>query len=188
MFILHFLFALIELILYNIPSKGDFFLEKIFVYPGSFDPVTNGHLDIIDRATAICDKLIVAVLVNSSKNPVFSLEERVQLLRTVLKGRNNIEIEMFEGLLVDFVRLKKSNVIVKGLRVVSDFEFELQMASLNKSLDKDIETIFMMTSVKHSFLSSSAVRELARNKGKIDELVPSCIVDEIYSKFESRLK
>lgn len=157
---------------------------KIFVYPGSFDPVTNGHLDIIDRAAKICDKLIIGVLVNSSKKPVFTQEERVDLLKCVLKDRPNIEVEMFSGLLVDFVRKMNASVIIKGLRAVSDFEYELQMALLNKTLDPDIETLFMMTNINYSFLSSSNVRELAAIGGKIDELVPECIKDAVIKKFK----
>ncbi|MFZ5988896.1 MAG: pantetheine-phosphate adenylyltransferase [Bacillota bacterium] len=156
---------------------------KIYVYPGSFDPVTNGHLDIIRRASKLCDKLIVAVLVNSSKNPVFSLEERVDLLKCAINDLHNVEIENFTGLLIDFMKRKSASVIVKGLRAVSDFEYELQMALLNKNLDPDIETLFMMTNINYSFLSSSSVKELARNNGNIDGLVPDCIKEKILSKF-----
>jgi len=156
---------------------------SVFVYPGSFDPVTNGHMDIIQRAAKLCDKLVVAVLVNSSKNPVFTLEERVDLLKCAVKGIDNVEIESFSGLLIDFMRKKNSKVIIKGLRAVSDFEYELQMALLNKNLDSDIETLFMMTNINYSFLSSSSVRELARHNGSIDGLVPDCIKDKIMDKF-----
>ncbi|HOM03620.1 MAG TPA: pantetheine-phosphate adenylyltransferase [Acetivibrio sp.] len=156
---------------------------NIYVYPGSFDPVTNGHMDIIQRAAKLCDKLVVGVLVNSSKNPVFTLEERVELLKCAVKDINNVEIESFSGLLIDFMKKKNSKVIIKGLRAVSDFEYELQMALLNKNLDSDIETLFMMTNINYSFLSSSSVRELARNKGNIDGLVPDCIKDRIMDKF-----
>ncbi|HHV28722.1 pantetheine-phosphate adenylyltransferase [Acetivibrio mesophilus] len=156
---------------------------SIYVYPGSFDPVTNGHMDIIQRAAKLCDKLVVAVLVNSSKNPIFTLDERVDLLKCAVKGIDNVEIESFSGLLIDYMKKKNSKVIIKGLRAVSDFEYELQMALLNKNLDSDIETLFMMTNIHYSFLSSSSVRELARNKGKIDGLVPDCIKDRIIDKF-----
>jgi pantetheine-phosphate adenylyltransferase len=157
---------------------------KIFVYPGSFDPVTNGHLDIIDRASKICDKLVIAVLLNDSKNPVFSLEERVELLKCVLKDRPNIEVEKFSGLLVDFMKEKKASIIIKGLRAVSDFEYEFQMALLNKALEPNIETLFMMTNINYSYLSSSAVRELAKYGGKIDDLIPECIRDDVMKKFK----
>lgn len=158
---------------------------KICVYPGSFDPITNGHLDIIDRATKLCDKLIVAVLINNSKKPAFSLEERVELLRCALKDKPEIEIESFSGLLVDFMKKKKATAIIKGLRAVSDFEYELQMALLNKNLDPEIETLFMMTNINYSYLSSSAVKELAKNGGNIDGLVPDCIKETILTKFET---
>lgn len=157
---------------------------KVCVYPGSFDPVTNGHLDIIERAAKQCDKLIVAVLVNSSKNPTFSLEERVELLKCALNGRTDIEIDNFSGLLIDFVKQKNASTIIKGLRAVSDFEYELQMALLNKNLDSQVETLFMMTNINYSFLSSSAVKELARNGGNIEGLVPDCIVDKVMNKFK----
>ncbi|GAE89168.1 pantetheine-phosphate adenylyltransferase [Acetivibrio straminisolvens] len=156
---------------------------SIYVYPGSFDPVTNGHMDIIQRAAKLCDKLVVAVLINSSKNPVFTLDERVELLKCAVKGIDNVEIESFSGLLIDFMKKKNSKVIIKGLRAVSDFEYELQMALLNKKLDSDIETLFMMTNINYSFLSSSSVRELARNNGNIDGLVPDCIKDRVLDKF-----
>lgn len=156
---------------------------RVCVYPGSFDPVTNGHLDIIHRASKMCDKLIVAVLVNSSKNPAFTLEERVNLLKCALQDSPNVEIESFSGLLVNFVRNKNANTIIKGLRAVSDFEYELQMALANKTQDSEIETLFMMANVNYSFLSSSIVKELARHGGNIDGLVPDCIKDEVLRKF-----
>lgn len=156
---------------------------RIFVYPGSFDPVTYGHLDIIDRAEKICDKLIVAVLENRSKTPVFTVEERVSFLKDVLEDRADIEIATFSGLLVDFMKEKKATTIIKGLRAVSDFEYEFQMALLNKNLDSDIETLFMMTNIKYSYLSSSAVRELAGHGGNIKDLVPDIIIDRIYKKY-----
>lgn len=159
---------------------------KVWVYPGSFDPVTNGHLDIIDRASKLCDKLIIAVLINNNKNPSFSVEERITLLRNVLKDKQMVEIESFSGLLIDFMKVKKANVIIKGLRVGSDFEYELQMALLNKNQDPDVETLFMMTNINYSFLSSSSVKELARHGGKIDDLVPECIKDEVLNKFKAK--
>ena len=157
---------------------------RIFVYPGSFDPVTNGHLDIIDRAAKICDKLIVAVLINRNKSPVFTVEERVSFLKEVLDGKPNIEIATFSGLLVDFMKKKGANTIIKGLRAVSDFEYEFQMALLNKNLDENIETLFMMTGINYSYLSSSAVRELASHRGNIRDLVPDIIIERIYKKYE----
>jgi len=161
---------------------------RIFVYPGSFDPVTNGHLDIIDRAAKICDKLIVAVLINRNKSPVFTVEERVAFLKEVLNGKPNIEIATFSGLLVDFMKKRGATTIIKGLRAVSDFEYEFQMALLNKNLDDNIETLFMMTGVNYSYLSSSAVRELASHRGNIKDLVPDIIIEKIYKKFEENRK
>lgn len=159
---------------------------RIFVYPGSFDPVTNGHLDIIERASAICDELIVAVLVNRSKTPVFTMEERISFLKEVLAGRPNIRVMPFSGLLVDFMKEQKATTVIKGLRAVSDFEYEFQMALLNKNLNPEIETLFMMTNIRYSYLSSSAVRELASYGGNIRDLVPEVIVDRIYEKFRVR--
>ena len=155
---------------------------RVYVYPGSFDPVTNGHVDIIERAARQCDRLIVAVLINRSKKPVFSLEERVQLLTCALAGRPNIEIDSFTGLTVDYLKKRNATAIIRGLRAVSDFENEFQMAVLNKTLEPDIETLFMMTSLNYLYLSSSVVRELASNGGKIDGLVPECIRDEVLKR------
>ena len=121
------------------------------MYIRSFDPVTNGHMDIIKRASKLCDRLIVAVLVNNSKNPVFTLEERVSLLKRSVKDIDNVEVESFSGLLIDYMKKKGSKIIIKGLRAVSDFEYELQMALLNKNLDSNIETLFMMTNINYSF-------------------------------------
>ncbi len=155
-----------------------------FIYPGSFDPVTNGHMDIIERASRICDKLIVAVLISHTKQPLFSMDERVGLLKRAVKHLDNVEIECFSGLLVDFVANKKANVIVKGLRAVSDFEYELQMALLNQKMAPDIETMFMMSNINFSFLSSSMVKELARYGGNIKGLVPECIEEDVIKKFK----
>lgn len=155
---------------------------RIFVYPGSFDPVTNGHLDIINRAAKICDKLIVIVSVNTAKSPAFTVEERMELLRLSVGERENIEITSFSGLLVDFMREVKARTIIKGLRAVSDFEYEMQMALLNHHLNNDIDTLFMMTSIENSFLSSSAVKDLARYGADISDFVPKQIADIIIKK------
>jgi pantetheine-phosphate adenylyltransferase len=157
---------------------------NICVYPGSFDPLTNGHLDIIDRASLIFDRLIVAVGSNESKRPVFSVEERIDLIKSALGGREDIEVTSFSGLLMDFCRKVGARTVIKGLRAMSDFEFEFQMALLNKNLEPDIETLFMMTGVNYSYLSSSAVREIARNGGSIEGFVP----DAIRKRIETRLK
>lgn len=156
---------------------------SVYVYPGSFDPITNGHMDVIERASKLCDRLIVAVLLNNSKKPVFSLEERVDLIKCSVKDIHNVEVESFSGLLIDYMKKKRAKVIIKGLRAVSDFEYELQMALLNKNLDSGIETLFMMTNINYSFLSSSSVRELAEHKGKIDGLVPDCIKERVIKRF-----
>ena len=157
--------------------------KRIGVYPGSVDPLTNGHLDIIRRASKLFDHLIVAVLVNTSKkNAIFTMEERVALIRKCTDQMPNVEVKMFDGLLVDFVNQHHAVAIVKGLRAVSDYEYELQMAALNKHIDKNVETIFLMADIQHSFLSSSIVKELAKHGGDIRGLVPGEIVDDIEAK------
>ncbi len=156
------------------------------VYPGSFDPITNGHLDIIVRAACICDKLIVAVGNNESKRPAFTVEERVEMIRASIGDREDIEVTSFTGLLADFAKKVGARAVIKGLRAMSDFEYEFQMALLNKKLEPELETLFMMTSVQYSFLSSSAVKEIARNGGCIDGLVPDCIRERIARKLTCR--
>ncbi|HHY77386.1 MAG TPA: pantetheine-phosphate adenylyltransferase [Clostridiales bacterium] len=153
---------------------------KIGVYPGSFDPVTNGHLDIIERAAKLFDKLIVAVLINSNKTPLFTVEKRLEFLKESCKGFENVEIESFEGLLIEFMKKKNANVIVKGLRAVSDFEYEFQMALMNSKLNPEIETVFMMTSNKYSYLSSSLIKEVARFGGCVKGLIPEIVEKELY--------
>ncbi|MDP4092676.1 MAG: pantetheine-phosphate adenylyltransferase [Bacillota bacterium] len=159
---------------------------KIFVYPGSFDPVTNGHLDIINRAARLCDQLIVGVLVNISKKTMFSVDERVELIKKAACGIGNVQVESFSGLLVDWVRIKNADAIIKGLRAVQDFEYELQMADLNKILDPQVETLFMMSSANYSCISSSAVKEIAGMGGSIKEFVPESIINEIMLKCNSK--
>ncbi len=159
---------------------------SIFIYPGSFDPVTNGHLDIIERAAKICDKLIVAVLINNSKNPAFTIDERVDMLKKAVEHCENVSVESFSGLLVDYVKQKEANVIIKGLRAVSDFEYELQMALLNKNQAPEIETLFMMSNINYSFLSSSMVKELARHRGDISGLLPEAIIEDVINKFRAQ--
>ncbi len=157
---------------------------KTAVYPGSFDPITNGHLDIIKRASKIFDKVIVSILVNSSKTPCFEMEERKQLIRRVVKDLPNVEVDCFEGLLVNYVQKKGASVIIKGLRAISDFEYEFQMALANSKIAPDIETLFMMTNQEYSYLSSSLVRELAALGGSLDGLVPEEISDDIILKIK----
>lgn len=157
---------------------------NIAVYPGSFDPITNGHLDIITRGSKIYEKLIVAVLINVDKKSLFSIEERVNLIKKVTKDLKNVEVISFEGLLVDFAKIKNSKVILKGLRTVADFEYEFQMSLMNSKLDPDIETVFMMTSSAYSYVSSSAVKQVAKFGGSIEGLVPIELIEEIKNKFK----
>ncbi len=157
---------------------------RIAVYPGSFDPVTLGHLDIIHRAAKQFDKLIVAVLNNTSKNPLFTVEERKGLLRSVTGHLPNVEIDSFRDLLVRYMKTRQADVIIRGIRSVSDFEMELQLASMNHQLDSEIETIFMMTNPKYSYLSSSIVKEIAQFKGDVGELVPAEVENALASKYK----
>ncbi|MGJ7044530.1 pantetheine-phosphate adenylyltransferase [Thermoanaerobacterium thermosulfurigenes] len=157
---------------------------NIAVYPGSFDPVTNGHLDVIKRAAKVFDKLIVAVLVNPSKTPMFSLEERVEMLKEVTADIENVEIDSFSGLLIEYLEKVNSKIIVKGLRMVSDFEYEFQMALINKKLNPEVETIFFMTSNKYGYLSSSIVKEVARFGGCLSDLVPDSVIEKILQKIK----
>lgn len=156
----------------------------ICVYPGSFDPVTNGHLDIIQRASKTFDKVIVAVLHNPNKNPFFTVQERIGLLQETTGKMENVEIDSFSGLLIDFMKKKKANIIIKGLRQVSDFEYEFQMALMNKKLFPEVETMFMMTNSEYSYLSSSIVKEVAFFKGRIKGLVPEIVEEAILEKLK----
>lgn len=157
---------------------------RIAVYPGSFDPITNGHLDIIERASRIYDKVIVGVLNNASKTPLFTAEERREQISGVISGFDNVEVDVFDGLLVDFVKSKRASVIVKGLRTVADFEYEFQMALLNKALNPEYETVFLMTDSKYSYISSSMVKELAGFNGDLTGLVPCEIIEKIKQKYK----
>ena len=157
---------------------------KIAIYPGSFDPVTSGHLNIIQRAAKIFDKLIVCVMVNAGKKPMFSQEERVDLIRRVTADIPNVEVDSFDGLLIEYMKKKNASVILKGLRAVSDFEYEFQMALMNSQLDSDVETLFMTTSAANSFLSSSSVKQVAKFGGSISGLVPDEIVDDVIRKIK----
>ncbi|MGB4632169.1 MAG: pantetheine-phosphate adenylyltransferase [Tepidanaerobacteraceae bacterium] len=157
----------------------------IGIYPGSFDPITNGHLDIITRSEKLFDKLIVAVLSNPRKTALFTVDERIEMIRESVKDIDNIEIDSFSGLLIDFARLKKAKVIVKGLRAVSDFEYELQMALMNNKLDSEIETIFIMTSSKYSFLSSSIIKEVSSFGGCVRGLVPPIVEKRLKQKYHN---
>ncbi|MNM84926.1 Phosphopantetheine adenylyltransferase [compost metagenome] len=156
---------------------------RIAVYPGSFDPVTMGHMDIIQRAARQFDILIVAVLNNSSKNPLFTMEERKKLLQQATKDLPNVEVDSFSDLLVNYMVQKKAHVIVKGVRSVTDFEYEMQMASINHKLNSEVETIFMMTNPKYSYLSSSVVKEIARFQGEVVDLVLPEVEEALRQKF-----
>lgn len=152
---------------------------KTAICPGSFDPVTKGHIDIITRAAKMLDKVIVGVLKNPEKNPVFTVDERVDFLKSALSDLNNVEIVSFEGLLADYARKRQATIIIKGLRALSDFEYEFQMALTNKKLYSELETIFLATSAENMYLSSSIVKQIARLGGDISNFVPDCIHDYI---------
>ena len=153
--------------------------EKIAVVAGSFDPVTVGHLDIIKRASKLYDKVIVGVLSNGGKTPLFSADERIDMISHVISDLPNVCCDSFDGLLVDFLKSHNAAVIVKGLRTVADFEYEFQMALLNKALNPEYETMFMMTNSKFSYISSSMVKEVAKFQGQLDGLVPEYIAEKI---------
>jgi pantetheine-phosphate adenylyltransferase len=157
-------------------------MNKTVICPGSFDPVTLGHLDIIKRASKMFGKVKVAVLINSSKTPCFSIEERMELLRDATSGLGNVEVVSFEGLLANYCREQGVDAIVKGLRAVSDFEYEFQMAIANKKLNPNLETIFLTADSDSTFLSSSMVREIGSMGGDISNFVPACVHDRIVSK------
>ena len=156
------------------------------IYPGSFDPVTNGHIDIIHRAAQISDELIVGVLQNKAKTPLFSVEERVTMLNEVTKNMKNVKIIPFEGLLIDFAKQMDAKVIVRGLRAITDFEYELQMSQTNRKLNSDVETIFLTTSLDYSYLSSTTVKEVASFDGDISQFVPEFVANKITEKIKEK--
>ena len=156
---------------------------KVAVYPGSFDPCTNGHLDIITRASRMFEKVIVAVLINGKKDPAFTLEERVEMLKAVTGHIENVEVVSFSGLLAEFMRKNEYSIIVKGLRAVSDFEYEFQLALTNSALYEKIETVFIPAGAEFMFLSSSVVKEVAKYNGDLDALVPAELVPIIKRRF-----
>lgn len=158
-------------------------MKKIAVYPGSFDPVTFGHLDIINRALKLFDEVIIAVARNERKRPLFTVDERVEIIKSVMKDNPRVTVDTFEGLLVDYARSCKAQAIVRGLRAISDFEYELQMAQINRGISREVETVFLMTSVFYSFLSSSMVKEVYSLKGPIDGLVPPLVKKALDAKF-----
>jgi pantetheine-phosphate adenylyltransferase len=151
----------------------------IAIYPGSFDPITLGHLDIIERGAALYEQVIVAILNNPNKQPLFSIDQRIEQIQKAVQSLPNVEVDSFHGLTVDYAHLRQAKVLLRGLRVVSDFEKELQMAHVNKTLANDIETVFLFTSSEYSFLSSSLVKEIACFGGPIDHLVPLHVASDI---------
>lgn len=157
--------------------------DNIAVYPGSFDPITNGHLDIILRGLKIFDKLIVAVAQNINKRALFNIDERVALIQETLRDYPQIQVDTFDGLLVDYMAAKGARVVLRGLRAVSDFENEFQLAQMNHTMNCEMETLFMMTSVSYGYLSSSIVKEVASMRGNIDGFVPPCVENALRSKF-----
>jgi pantetheine-phosphate adenylyltransferase len=160
-------------------------MGSIAVCPGSFDPLTLGHLDIIKRGAKVFDEVYVVVLNNSAKNPLFSVDERIELIQEVTKNIPNVKVDSFQGLLVDYAKSVKANAIIRGLRAVSDFEYEMQITSMNRVLNEEIETFFIMTNNQYSFLSSSIVKEVAKYNGDISELVPPPIQLALDKKFKS---
>lgn len=162
--------------------RGKTMKNILAIYPGSFDPVTNGHLDLIERGAKIFDRLVVSILRNFDKDPLFTVEERVEMLREVTRPWANVEIDVFSGLLVDYARLREANVILRGIRAVSDYEYELQMAMMNRKLSKELETVFMMPAASYSFLSSRLVREIAQLGGSVTGFVPPIVEERLRAK------
>ena len=158
----------------------------IAIYPGSFDPITLGHIDIIERGAKLFDKVIVAVLSNPSKNPLFSVERRLEQITQCTEHIKNVEVDSFAGLTVEYAKLHRAGVLLRGLRVLSDFEKELQMAHTNKTLNQEIETVFLATTKEYSFLSSSIVKEIAQFGGSIDHLVSENIAFDMYQEYQNR--
>ncbi|MEE0059439.1 MAG: pantetheine-phosphate adenylyltransferase [Acutalibacteraceae bacterium] len=162
-------------------------MQRTVICPGSFDPVTLGHVDIITRAANMFDRVIVAVLINSSKQPSFTIEERIKLLKKALSGYDNIEIQSFDGLLADYARQTGATAVVKGLRAMSDFEYEFQMSLTNKTLNPDLETVFLTSRAEYMYLSSSIVKQVATLNGDITNFVPECIHDEIKQRLSKNV-
>jgi pantetheine-phosphate adenylyltransferase len=157
-------------------------MSTLAVYPGTFDPLTNGHVDIIERGARLFDRIIVAILVNAEKAPLFSMAERVDIARKVFKDHANVEVDTFDGLLVDYVAKRQANVLVRGLRAVSDFEYEFQMALMNRRLNSTIETVFMMPAEQYSYISSRLIKEVFALGGRVHGLVPELVETRLREK------
>jgi len=157
-------------------------MSTLAVYPGSFDPLTNGHVDIISRGARLFDRIIVAILVNAEKAPLFTMDERVEITRSVFKTHSNVEVDTFDGLLVDYVERREAQVIVRGLRAVSDFEFEFQMALMNRRLRPKIETVFMMPAEQYTYISSRLIKEVFSLGGRVEGLVPDLVEQRLRGK------
>lgn len=153
------------------------------IYPGSFDPITNGHLDLIGRAARLADRLVVGILLNSNKNPLFSIEERVEMARDAVRPYANVEVTHFDGLLVEFAEREEAGIIVRGIRAISDYEFELQMALMNRRLKPNLETVFLMAGEQYSFVSSRIIKEVARLGGEIGGMVPPNVEARLRARF-----
>jgi pantetheine-phosphate adenylyltransferase len=160
--------------------------DKIAIYPGSFDPLHNGHVDIIQRGSRLFDRIVVAILLNIEKAPLFTVQERVEIAREVFRDNPNVEVDTFDGLLVDYARRKGANAIVRGLRAISDFEYEMQMALMNRNLNPGVETVFMMPAEAYSYVSSRIVKEVVALGGSVTNLVPSIVNDRLRRKREAR--
>jgi pantetheine-phosphate adenylyltransferase len=158
------------------------------IYPGTFDPITNGHLDILERALKLFDKVIITIARNSAKNPLFSEEERLAMIHESVKHLKGVEIDCFDGLLVEYGRKKKATAVVRGLRAISDFEYELQMALMNRKLSENLVTVFLMPNEKYTYLNSSIVREIARHRGKIKQFVPPHVLRALEQKLHQQTK
>ena len=154
------------------------------VYPGSFDPITNGHIDLVHRALKIFDDLTIAVLVNPKKTPLFSLQERMEIIKEVFKDESRVEVDYFDGLLIDFLKKKKSNIVIRGLRAVSDFELEFQMALINRKLSPEFETFFMVPGLNYTFLNSSVIKEIYSFGGRAPDLVPPIVEKYLIERFK----
>ena len=162
--------------------------SRVAIYPGSFDPLTNGHVDIIERGSRICESIVVAILVNVETKPLFSEQERIEIIREVFKDRANVKVDTFNGLLVNYAKEKEAHVIVRGLRAVSDFEYEFQMALMNRHLDPGLETVFMMPAEKYTYISSRLIKEVFTLGGEISGLVPPIVEKKLREKQKARKK